>query len=309
MVSPSIYAACQEANVPVVQTLHNYRLLCPAATLYRDGEVCEECIEHSLWRGIRYGCYRGSRSATAIVALMLAVHRERGTWTGSIDCYIALTEFSRRKFVEGGLPVEKILVKPNFIHPDPGTCGGDKGYALFVGRLSPEKRVRTLLDAWKRLHNPIPLLIVGGGPQHFEIQAYAALHNISTVRILGHMPRDQTLAAIKGARFIIFPSEWYENFPLTIVEAFACGTPVICSRLGAMQEIVAEGRTGLHFNSGDSEDLKEKVEWACTHRDRMAEMGKEARTEYEAKYTAEKNYPILMEIYHRAIANRTQTQK
>ncbi|PYX74632.1 MAG: glycosyl transferase family 1 [Acidobacteria bacterium] len=305
VVSPSIYSACQEAQIPVVQTLHNYRLLCPAATFFRNGKVCEECVDHSLWRGIRYGCYRDSRLETATVALMLAIHRHRGTWTQDVNCYIALTEFVRRKFVDGGLPEDKIFVKPNFVHPDPGADQEDHGragYALFVGRLSPEKGVRTLLAAWQRLHSRIPLLIVGDGPQRAELEAQAEHLGLSGVQFRGFLPRAQTLAAIKGASFLVFPSGWYEHFPVTIAEAFACSTPIICSGLGAMQEIVEDRHTGLHFTPGDADDLAVKVEWAWNHPEQVWAMGKEARREYEVKYTADQNYQILMRIYRRAIA-------
>jgi glycosyltransferase involved in cell wall biosynthesis len=300
MISPSIYSACSELKVPVVQTLHNYRLLCPAATLFRDGKVCEECMTASLWRGIEHRCYRKSRAATAVAALMLAFHRMRGTWKREISCYVALTNFSKSKFVEGGLPAERIFVKPNFVDPDPGARTGDGEYALFVGRLSPEKRVSTVLQAWKRLRLPIPIMVLGGGPDQAELEAQAALDNLSNVHFHGQVPRERTLAAINNARFLVFSSEWYENFPVTIAEAFACRTPVIASRLGAMAEIVGDGYSGLHFTPGDPEDLARKVEWAWTHPDEIRTMGENARKEYESKYTAEKNYPRLMEIYEHA---------
>ncbi len=303
MISPSIYAACSEAGIPVVQTLHNYRLFCPASTFFRDGHICEECMEHTLWRSVRYGCYRDSRATTAAVALMLAVHRARHTWTRDITSYITLTEFARSKFVQGGLPADKIFIKPNFVHPDPGSrdrCD-DGDYALFVGRLSPEKRVSTLLKAWGLLRNRIPLLIIGGGPQHRQLEVLSEQRGLEGINFLGSLPHDQTLAAIKRARLLIFASEWYETFGLTMVEAFACGVPVICTRLGAMQEIVDHGRTGLHFTAGDAEDLAETTQWAWNNPARMRLMGKEARQEYENKYTAEKNYPILMSIYEKAL--------
>jgi len=300
MISPSIYLACYQAKVPVVQTLHNYRLLCPAATFFRDGKVCEECLT-SLWRGVQHACYRQSYSATAVVALMLGSHRLRNTWNREISCFVALSQFARNKFVEGGLPGDKIFVKPNFVHPDPGARSGDGEYALFVGRLSPKKRLSTLLATWKRLRQSIPLVIIGGGPDRELLEAQVAQEKLTNVQFRGHLPREQTLAAINNARFLVFSSEWYENFPVTIVEAFACRTPVICSRMGAMQELVADGRTGLHFTPSDPDDLAQKVEWAWTHRDEVRAMGLEARKEYEAKYTAEKNYPILMEIYRRAM--------
>lgn len=301
MISPSIYSACYEARVPAVQTLHNYRLLCPAATLFREGRVCEECMGGSLWHGVRHGCYQNSHTTTAVVALMLASHRLRGTWEREVACFVALTEFCRNKFIEGGLPAEKIFVKPNFVDPDPGARTGDGDYALFVGRLSPEKGMSTVLAAWKRLRLPIPLVVIGGGPDQSQLEAQAARDGLTTVRFLGRVPREQTLAAINNARFLVFSSEWYENFPVTIAESFACRTPVIASRMGAMEEIVSDGRTGLLFSPGDPEDLARKMEWAWIHPDEMRAMGNEARKEYESKYTAEKNYPMLMEIYQRAI--------
>lgn len=306
MVSPSIYSVCWEAGIPVVQTLHNYRLLCPAATLFRQGRVCEECLGHSLGRSVLHGCYRDSRAATAVVAVMLAVHRGRNTWTRSVSCFIALSEFSRRKFIQGGIAAEKIACKPNFVHPDPGCADGSGEYALFIGRLSPEKRVLTLLAAWERLRARVPLLIVGSGPQRVFLEKYAKQVGLSDVTFVGELPHEEVMATMKRARCLVFTSEWYENFPVTIVEAFACGVPVICSRLGAMPEIVADGHTGLHFTAGDPEDLAQKVGWAWTHKEQMAEMGREARREYQAKYTAEKNYALLMEIYQRALASNIQ---
>jgi glycosyltransferase involved in cell wall biosynthesis len=310
MISPSIYSACREAGVPVVQTLHNYRLLCPVGTLFRDGKVCEECVDHTLWRSVRNGCYRDSRAETAAVGLMLAVHRARHTWERDVTSYIVLTEFARKKFLNGGLPAEKMFVKPNFVYPDPLPQAGngnyesaDEGnYAIFAGRLSPERRVSTLLDAWTRLRSRIPLVIVGGGEQRDQLQKKAIGDQLDMVKFTGLLAHDKTIAAIRGARFLIFSSEWYETFGLTMVEAFACGIPVICSRMGAMQEIVDEGRTGLYFMPGDGKDLAEKVEWAWNHPERMREMGNEARREYETKYTAERNYPLLMEIYQNVVA-------
>jgi len=301
LISPAAYYACREAGVPVVQTLHNYRLFCPAPTFFRNGQVCEECVQHSLWRGVRYGCYHGSRLATATVALMLAVHRVLGTWTRRVDCYIALTEFARQKFVEAGLPAEQIVVKPNFVYPDPGKRNEGGDYALFAGRLAPEKGLGTLLDAWQRLRNNVPLEILGDGPLGIKLQEHAASHGPSNVRFRGRLTGERTLEAMKGARVLVFPSQWYEGFPMVIAEAYASGVPVIASRLGAMAEIVEDGRTGLHFTPGDPEDLAAKVEWAWTHPKEMEVMGRAARAEYEAKYTAEHNYPMLMGIYQRAI--------
>ena len=314
-ISPSIYSVCQRAQVPVVQTLHNYRFLCPASNFFRDGKVCQQCTEHSLWRAVRYGCYRNSRPATAAVALTLAVHRMAHTLEDNVNLYIAPTEFTRKKFIEAGFPAEKIVVKPNFVDPDPspgGSCSGVREssghgeYALFVGRLSPAERIRTMLRAWQHCGPRIPLEIVGGGPERSQLEEDARKMGLTSVRFQGHLSRAGTLAAIKAARFLIFPSEWYETFGMGIVEAFACSVPVIASRLGAMEEIVNHGRTGLHFSAGDSQDLAAKVEWAWEHPKEMDAMGRAARSEYESKYTAARNYPILMGIYDRAIATRSR---
>jgi glycosyltransferase involved in cell wall biosynthesis len=233
---------------------------------------------------------------------MLAVHRNRRTWEREVSAYIVLTEFARKKFLKGGLPAKRIFVKPNFVAPDPLPRTGDGNYAIFAGRLSPERRVNTLLDAWTHLRSRIPLVIVGGGEERDQLQKRAISDNLDNVEFTGLLSRNETIRAIKGARFLIFSSEWFETFGLTMVEAFACGVPVICSRMGAMQEIVEDGRTGLHFTPGRGEDLAEKVEWAWNHPELMQRMGEEARHEYECKYTAEKNYPRLLEIYEHAIA-------
>ncbi len=300
LISPAAYYACADAGVPVVQTLHNYRLLCPAALLFRDGHVCEDCLGKLVpWPGVLHRCYRGSRAATGAVATMLAVHRLLGTWERKVDVFIALTEFARRKFIEGGLPADRIVVKPNFVYPDPGPGAHDGGYALFVGRLSPEKGIRTLLAAWERLGMGIPLKIAGDGPLADEV-AWAAEHN-PHVEWLGSQPLDRVYALMGAAALVIVPSECYESFPRVIVEAYAKGTPVIASDLGALAELVDDGRTGLRFRSGDPDDLAAKIEWAWTHPRELTEMGREGRREFERKYTAERNYELLMEIYQRAI--------
>jgi glycosyltransferase involved in cell wall biosynthesis len=301
MVSPSIFEVCHEEGVPVLQTLHNYRLLCPAAIFYRDGHVCEECCEHGLLRSIWHGCYRDSRAASAAVALMLQVHRTQRTWQESVDGYVALTEFSRQKFIEGGLPADKIHVKPNFVHPDPGERSTAGDYALFAGRLSEGKGVSTLLAAWELIPRSIPLVVIGDGPLRAMLEAGVRQKNLSHVMFRGRLNVTETRAAMKQAAFLVVPSVWYETFSLNIAEAFACGTPVLCSRLGAMRENVADYRTGLHFTAGDAEDLARKVEWAWTHPTDLALMGREARREYENRFTAEKNYTRLMEIYQQTV--------
>ena len=304
MISPSIYWACAEENVPVVQTLHNFRFFCPQGTFLRDGKICEECVEHSLLRGVAYGCYHGSRIATGAAALVFAAHRWVGTWTNKIDCYIAVSQFARRKFAHAGLPPEKLVVKPHFVYPDPGarSCTGD--YAIFVGRFTSEKGLPTLLNAWSRINTSVPLMIVGDGPLRESLDAQAAKMNNSRMIFRGHLSRDATLAAVKGAKILLCASECYEQGPATVLEAFACGVPVIAPSLGPIDEVVDDGRTGLLFRAGDSAHLAEKIAWALSRDEQLQSMGKNARAKFEANFSASKNYTRLMEIYQRVISGR-----
>lgn len=305
LISPSGYTACHSLGIPVVQTLHNYRLVCPAATFFRRGEPCERCLGKKIpWPAVRYSCYRRSAAASGTVAALLAIHRVLGTWTDLVDIYIALSEFAREKFIAGGLPARKMVVKPNFVHPDPGAQREVSDYALFVGRLSPEKGLGTLLAAWKRLGSKIPLLFAGDGPLRCELETLGQKLGLTAVRFLGHLDRQAVFAAMKRARFLVVPSECYENFPMTVVEAYACATPTLAAGLGALQEIVTDKRTGMHFVPGNAEDLASKVEWAWNHPQEMEELGQAGRAEFVAKYTAERNYPLLMDVYRRAIESR-----
>jgi glycosyltransferase involved in cell wall biosynthesis len=308
LISPSAYFACAEAGVPVVQTLHNYRFLCPAGTFLRDGKVCEECVTSSLFHSVRHGCYQESAAASATLSLMLTSQRMLGTWQEKVACYIARTEFARKKFIEGGLPAERIVVKPCFVSPDPGPRTGSGDTVLFLGRLVPEKGLRTLIAAWERLDGSVPLRIAGDGPLRGELEAEIGRRRIAGIKVLGRVPDAELLAELRRARFLVFPSEWYEGLPLTIAEAFACGVPVVASRIGSMVELVENGRTGLHFTPGDPADLAAKVDWAWTHPNEMEEMGRAARQEYETKYTARQNYEALVRIYETASASKNLTQ-
>ena len=295
LISPAAYYACRDLGLPVVQTLHNYRIFCPSGAFFRDGRVCEECFDKSRWLAVRHACVRQSRSATSATVAMLSFHHHYGTWTNLVDRYIALSEFSRAKFLSGGLPEEKIVVKPNFVVDDPGVGSHDQAYAVFIGRLSEEKGLRTLIRAWRRVGPRLHLRIIGDGPLHAELRSER--YGLPTVHLAGHLSREESMKILQGARFLVLPSVCYENFPMTLAEAYACATPVIASRLGAMEELVKDGRTGLHFAPGDDNDLATKVQWACAHHDEMVQMGANARVEFEAKYTADRNYRMLIAIY------------
>lgn len=301
LISPVAYHAAHAENVPVVQTLHNYRLLCPNGLFFRDGHACEDCLGKRVpWPGVAHACYRGSRAATAVVGGMLTAHRALGTWQEKVDVYIALTEFARRKFIQGGLPAEKILVKPNFVYPDPGASEQRGQYALFVGRLSAEKGVDTLLSAWENMGTRIPLKIAGDGPLASRVAT--ASQQLEGVEWLGRQPADQVVSLMRHAEFLLFPSLLYEGFPMVIAEAYATGLPVIASDIGSVASLIETGRTGLRFRTGDSRDLESRVEWTLGHPEGLDSMRREARVEYEAKYTADRNYQELMQIYELAMS-------
>jgi len=305
LISPAAYYGARAGGAVVVQTLHNFRLLCPQATFVRDGRVCEDCLGRLPWRAVVHACYRGSRRVTAVAAATLVAHRMARTWSRAIDVYIALTEFARRKFIEGGLPAERIVIKPNFVAPTPSLGDGSGKYAVFVGRLSPEKGLPILLQAWKTLGERIPLKIVGDGPSAPLVRE-AAVAN-SAVEWLGTRSAEEVQAIIAAAAFLVLPSTWYEGLPKVLVESFASGTPVVVSRLGSLADLVDEGRTGVSFQPGDPVDLAEKVLGLLSDRWRLSQMRVEARAEFESKYTAERNYESLMNIYERALAGNTAT--
>ncbi|HSH78968.1 MAG TPA: glycosyltransferase [Herpetosiphonaceae bacterium] len=299
LISPSVYYAGRTARVPVVQTLRNYRLLCPNSLFFRDGHVCEDCMGKFVpWPGIVHTCYRDSKTATATVGGMITIHRLLRTWDHMVDLYVALTEFARKKFIQGGIPADKIVVKPNCVYPDPGIGGGAGGYILFVGRLSAEKGVSTLLDAWQQVGRGRRLCVVGEGPLRSVVEE--ASRRMPEIEYLGRQDLAEVYRLMGDAKAVVFPSEWYETFGRVAIEAFAKQTPVVAARIGAIAEVVDDGRTGLLFEPGNVGDLCRQLEWVWSHPGAMVEMGQEARREYEAKYTASRNYEMLMEIYELA---------
>jgi glycosyltransferase involved in cell wall biosynthesis len=304
LLSPSVYYAADAERVAVVQTLHNYRLLCPSAVCFRDGHVCTDCLGKPVaWPAIRHACYRGSRSATAAVVTMLSVHRLLGTWHQKTSVYIVLTELARRLFMRAGLPADKLVLKPNFVEPDPGLGTGGGGYAIFVGRLSSEKGITVLLDAWRRIGGRIPLRIVGDGPLS-SLVAEAAVR-IPGVTWLGRQTREEIASLVGDAACLVFPSECYETFGRVIVEAFAGGTPVLAADHGAGGELVSDGITGLLFRHGDAHDLADKVIQLHEGAASRARIRAAARKEFEDRFTAAANYRALLDIYARAMHGRT----
>ncbi len=293
LISPSIYWAAGRAGVPVVQTLHNFRLMCLGALYLREGKICEDCVGHLPWSGIVHKCYRGSVTASAVLAGMLTFHRILGTYRNKISRYIALNDFCRNKFIDGGLPPELIAVKPNFVDTL-APLDMPRNGILFVGRLSVEKGIESLSNAAKLLPDMI-LRVAGDGPQT------CLLDEVTGVVMLGPISTDRVRAEMNSAIALVLPSICYENFPRTIVEAYAAKLPVIASRTGSLTELVLEGETGLLFEPGNAQDMAEKLAWALSHPEKMAVMGINARSKYEAEFTADKNYAALINIYEDAI--------
>jgi glycosyltransferase involved in cell wall biosynthesis len=301
LMSPAAYSAVQKEGAAVVQTLHNFRFLCPGANFYRDGEVCEKCLGKSIpLPGALHKCYRDSFAASAATAAMLTIHRGLGTYANQVDAFITPTHFARKKFIAGGLPAEKIVVKPNFLDPDPGPGEGGGGYAIFVGRLSHEKGLDTLVEAWEQCRDAAPLKIVGDGPLAPLVQAAAEKNK--SIEWLGRREGLDLLELIGRASVLIFPSNCYETFGRVAAEAFARGTPVIASGHGAPADIVDEGRTGFLFKPGDPASLAAKVREVLPNKGQLALMRAECRREYLRKYTGARNYEMMMAIYQKARA-------
>lgn len=303
LISPSLYAACREVGVPVVQTLHNFRLACPAATFMRKGAPCERCLGRAVpWPSVVHGCYRGSRVQTAVLATSNALQQSRGTWQRDVARFIVLSDFARRKFIDAGLPPQRLVVKPNFVDAPVFNSSERHGF-LFVGRLSIEKGVGTLAQAMARCaeHADAPLLQVAGtGPDSAQLQ------HAPGVRALGAVAPTQVMPLMAASVAVLIPSLWYEGFPRTLVEAFASGTPVIASRIGALAELVDHGRTGLLVPPGNATELANTLRWAAENPRLMQAMGARARAEYEARFTPERNLRELLAIYEAARLPQTR---
>ncbi|HFD15049.1 MAG TPA: glycosyltransferase family 1 protein [Rhodospirillales bacterium] len=309
--SPAVIRAASDEGVPVVVSLHNPRLICPSANFHRQAALCVSCLRWGSYvPGVVRGCYHGSRLETLGVALTNSVHWWAGTWD-RVTKYVVFTDFYRRLFERGGLPAEKLVVKPHFI-PDPRNALSDFGHscrqarkmALFVGRLDPEKGVSTMLHAWAILKSRgihCPLRVRGEGRLLDWARKFVATERLP-IEFIERVSKSDLYRLMMASEFLVWPSEgWYETFGLVVAEAFACGTPAVAAATGVGLTMISDGRTGLHFRPGDAEDLAAKVEWLLAHAEDLARMRREARAEYEAKYTAERNYEMLMRIYEEAI--------
>jgi len=302
--SPSVYYACQDLGVPVVQTLHNYRLICPQGGLLRDGQGCKLCLD-SLGHSIRFSCYRGSRAATSVLAGMLTAHRAKGTWYRAIDRYVVLTSTMKALLTERNhLPADRITVRPNCLFPDPKVGEHRESFALFVGQLSEPKGIPLLLRAWEAARLPIGLKIVGDGPLHDDVEDFAGMRPELGIDVAGRLGNAEVLGLMQDASFLVFPSRWYECMPVVLIEAFACGLPVIAGNIGAMREMITDGYNGIHFRSGDPEDLAAKISSLASSPDRRRQIERAARQTYEQHYSSERGYESLMSVYESLLSDR-----
>jgi glycosyltransferase involved in cell wall biosynthesis len=292
-ISPSAYAACKDNGVAVVQTLHNYRLICPGALLLRNNRPCEDCVATSLLPALRYRCYRQSFSATAAVVWMLTLNRWRQTYNRLVDRYLALSRFQAARLIAGGLPPQKIRIKPNFVTDDVPPTARKDNYAVYVGRLSADKGLRTLLQAWRQLPN-LPLKIIGSGPLEQELKAYADAHHIDA-SFYGFLPKAQLPELVGRALVQVVPSECYETFGLVVIEAHACGTAVVASDIGGLPEVIRDDIDGRLFKAGDANDLVENVRYVVAEQERYYGAG--APRLLKPRFTQKFNFRLTMRIY------------
>lgn len=302
-ISPSAYAACKKHGIPVIQTLHNFRLICPGALLLRNGKPCEDCLGTNLLPALKHRCYRGSLTATGVLAATISINRVKGSYRDNVDYYIALSKFAVSRFVKGGLPENKLIVKPNFLPGSPELGTGHGGYAVYAGRLSEEKGVINLVTAWKQIKNT-KLLILGDGPEKIKLEKYVAQHSLN-VEFLGFQPREVVIDKVANAMFCILPSLWYEGFPMAILEAMSCGTPVLASAIGSMAELIIDGENGYTFDPTNLDDIAEK----CLHmisiyeeKSNYIKLRNQCKKHYDANYDAENNFKKLLHIYNLALS-------
>jgi glycosyltransferase involved in cell wall biosynthesis len=292
----------RRTGVPIVMTLHNYRLLCANGQLFRDGAPCEDCVGSSPWHGVRHRCYRHSVLASVPAAGTIALHDRIRTWTRCVDFFLALNEFARERFVRGGLPPNRIQVKPNFVlDPGPRTAPvASSGTVLYVGRLSPEKGVDVLIEAWRHVGDgPLELVIIGDGPLQERLERWPA----ARIRFEGRLPAEEVRRRMLAARALVLPSVWYEGQPMVALEALAAGLPVLGSDIGGMPELlgplgrdwlVAPGKVGAWVASLQALGDRERIQAASTR----------ARELYERSFTAASAARALEDVYERARSRR-----
>lgn len=301
LISPSVYYAAFSCGIPVIQTMHNFRMLCPSATFVREGEICEDCVSNGLGCSVRHACYRGSKLQTLVSASVLKLHRMLGTYRRLF--YICLTDFNRGKLLQLNrknkmvVCESNIFVKPNFVWCLQEQPVQKKDFYIYVGRLDSLKGILFLLEGWKDLPEK-KLLVCGSGPEEKRIRQYLEKNQMSQVELLGQLSHEKVICLLAEARALVMPSLWYEGQPMVILESYAVGTPVLASDLGNVGNMVLPGVTGLCFAPGNARELKQAVERFETIKTWNT------KAVYEKLYEPEKNYEMLKEIYGEARERR-----
>jgi len=298
--SPAIFNVAHQLGVPTILTLHDFRIVCPSTSLLVNGKIDERSLKGNPFLMVSERVYKGSWFGTLVLASMIQYHKTRGTWLNDVDCFVALTEFNKLKFIQAGLDVDKISVKPNFLINSDKLSGQTslerhRRGALYVGRITEEKGLMTLLDAWRGID--YPLTIIGDGDIE-KFQEYAT----ENVIFLGEVSRDEVEKYMKLSLFLVLPSEVYEGFPMSLCEAYFSGLPVIASDLGSLKELIDEGKTGLKFKPEDSQQLRTAVKYLISYPEKALSMGRHALDLANAQYTEKLNYKITMDIYESAIS-------
>jgi glycosyltransferase involved in cell wall biosynthesis len=294
ILSPSIFEAAKSMGVSTALSVRNYRLICPSANLFREGKRCTACVGQKMaFPAIVHRCYRASYLQSATSAASNAYAHMHGVWKDLIDGYIAVSGFVKRQLVDGGFPSSKIFVKPNFVY-DTQIGQGAGGYALYIGRLSEEKGIRTLMAAWSRIGKALPLKVIGEGPLQALVESSSA--NNESIDYLGRRRLDEVLDCLGGAQVLMFPAEWPEPFGRAIIEAYSKGTPVIAAETEPIHDMIDDGRTGLLFRAGDPDDCAEKVLSLSADPEALSQMRINARQRYLRDYTEDRNYKLMTEI-------------
>ena len=298
VISPSVYYAALQRHVPVVQTIHNFRLICPGASLCRNGKICEECVGKSLFHAVKYGCYRNSRIHTFAVAAMESIHKAMGTYHRLN--YICLTEFNRNQLLKINgkkeyIDPNRVFVKPNFAANQRELIPFDKRkeQIVYAGRLDPTKGIRLLFHAWKEI-DQYELIVCGTGPEEAWCREFIKHNHISNIQMLGFVPNERVMDIIAESKALILPTQWYEGFPMVLVESFACGTPVLGSDIGNVKDLIIEGENGLHFQHRSTNDIVRAVK-------ELGDLCSSTQEVSRKLYSAEVNYGMMMQIYGKVL--------
>lgn len=306
LLSPAVFSAAKGMKTATVYTLHNYRTFCASGIPMRNSTSCTECLDRfSVIPSLKYGCYRSSRPATVPLAVGIAFHRKIKTWERDVDAFIPLTKFQRDKLSNAGLPKQKMHIKPHFYPASFGPLPWEnhKPMIVFTGRLGPEKGLHLLVETWRKWGDQAPSLeLIGDGPERKKLQARVDELNLGRkIRFHGQLSFTLTQKKLARARLLILPSLSFEGFPMAVCEAFALGVPVAASRHGAFPYLIEHSQNGVLFEPGNVKDILQVLRKLWNQPEKLAEMGRKARADFEKKYSAEVNYKRLIDIYQAAI--------